>query len=156
MGIDLYAFSEEYVKLCIAAPEDEPFETWKARREAHPQLGYVRESYHGVTHAVSAFCPETYGEPPHDPSVEILDDRYYYIPSAILESRMPEVEKLCRQRAQDYYDASNRGDPGYSHRDTEKERDDYAAYQIAAFHGIVDAVKDAESRGLKVYLLNSY
>lgn len=156
MGIDLYAFSEEYVKL-VAANPDEPYETWVTRRKAYPELGYVRESYHGVTHAVRAFCPETYGESPLPPGAEALvDEGYFYIPSAILESRMPEVEKLCRQRAQDYFVESNKPNNGYSHGDTEEERDAYAASQIAAFRKIVNAVKDAESHGLKVYLLNSY
>lgn len=158
MGIDLYAFSEEYVKLTVSAPEDEDYEVWKARQLEYPTLGYVRESYHGVTHAVDIFCPETYLDDPSDvlDGVEVIDSIYFYIPSSILESRMPAVEEACRQRAEDYYRESNKENNHYSHRDTLKERDEYAASQIKAFREIVSAVKAAESLGKKVYLYNSY
>lgn len=147
MGIDLYAYTEAFVLGSIAAGDDEPYESWKARKEAGAEVGYVRESYHGVTHAVDKFCPETYGDSDVPHGVEVLGDHYYYIPSSILESRMPAVEEACRQRAQDYYDHGG---------DTIAERDAYAAFQISAFRKIVDAVKAAESRGSKVYLYNSY
>lgn len=147
MGIDLCAFTEEFVLGSIAAGDDEPFQSWKARKESGGQVGYVRESYHGVTHAVFEFCPETYGDSELPPGVKVLGDSYYYIPSSILKSRMPAVEEACRQRAQDYYDRGG---------DTIEERDAYATSQISDFRKIVKAVKKAESRGSKVYLYNSY
>ena len=157
MGIDFYAFTEN-VAMRRREIKDLDFEEWKKIKEAEGlnEFAYVRESYHGVTHAVPVFAEETYNEQvdeEEDKEKGILRmDNYVSIPAKILRERLPETEAACWRRARDYAKAAARaGDP-----EPEEETRKYAEGQIEEFRKIVEVAEKEELEGRRVWLYNSY
>lgn len=157
MGVDFYAFTES-VATRRQEIEDLDFEEWKKIKEAEGlnEFAYVRESYHGVTHAVPVFAEETYNEQVNeeeDKKKGILRmSDYVSVPAKILRERLPETEAACWSRARGYADmAARAGDP-----EPEEETRKYAEGQIEKFRKIVEVAEKEEMEGRRVWLYNSY
>ena len=146
MGIDFYGYFQSKVKR-INEIGDVPYEQWKQYKDSGETSEdcYIRESYHGVTHAIDIFAPETFSEDGNKlpEGVEVIYDRYYYIPSKLLETRMEAVKAACLQRAKDY-------------GGTDPEINEYFTQHYEAFQKALDLVKAAEELGEKFYFYNSY
>jgi len=157
MGIDFYAFTES-VATRRQEIEDLDFEEWKKIKEAEElnEFAYVRESYHGVTHAVPVFAEETYNETGNEEEDKekgiIRMGAYTSIPAKMLRERLPETEAACWSRARGYAKAAaSSGDP-----ESEEETRKYAEGQIEEFRKIVEVAEKEESEGRRVWLYNSY
>ena len=157
MGIDFYAFTAD-----VAARrheiDDLEYEEWrKVKIEEHlEEFAYIRESYHGMTHAVPVFAEETYDDSRNE-SVEkekgiLRMGNYVSIPARILKERLPATEEACWDRARGYAEAAKRSGSPESEDDTRN----YAEGQIAMFRKIVETAETEELEGRRVWLYNSY
>ena len=157
MGIDFYAYTEK-VATRMQEIEDLGFEEWKKIKEAEGlnEFAYVRESYHGVTHAVPVFAEETYNEQvdeEEDKKKGILRmGNYVSVPAKILRERLPETEAACWSRARGYAKAASSD----GNSESEEETREYAEGQIEKFRKIVEVAEKEESEGRRVWLYNSY
>lgn len=141
MGVDFYVYDavgyENEKRL-----EGASYEDWKENRI--PEKFYVRESYHGCTHAVGVFCPESYDRPAEDCFVVLNWEK--------LLKRMPDVAEACIQRDIDYMKKEAEDGTPFPRLDGFS----YGLAQLKIFIDIVEFVRAEDSEGRKVYAYNSY
>ena len=141
MGVDFYAYREEDARH-NASIENLDYDEWEKVKK--DEVAYIRESYHGYTHAISVFAPESYE---HEKSEF---GGYVYIPAAILRYRLPAVKKACLQRAKDA--------KGYGcvEGDEEASIKKYAEEHYALFENVVKLAEEAEAEGKRILFYNSW